>query len=81
MTVDISRNRKNLGSCASPLKPRQMPFSPFVMGITGMRLTKPLASLPEAEKQAKRLSVEASHTVEIWNLDKFMCWYFRGEKG
>ena len=50
-------------------------------GVSHNRLTKPCATFAEAEKQAKRLSVEASHTVEIWNLDKFMCWYFRGEKG
>jgi hypothetical protein len=50
-------------------------------GISRNQLTKPCQTFAEAEKQAKRLSVEASHTVEIWNLDKFMCWYLRGEKG
>jgi hypothetical protein len=37
--------------------------------MTGMRLTKPCQTFAGAEKQAERLSREASYTVEIWNLD------------
>jgi hypothetical protein len=50
-------------------------------GITGMRLTKPLASLPEADTAAIRLSTEKPHTVEVWHRDRMIAWYAHGVRG
>jgi hypothetical protein len=49
--------------------------------VTKNRLCFAVATFAEAEEQAERLSSEAIHTVEIWNGDKMVCWYFDGLKG
>jgi hypothetical protein len=50
-------------------------------GVTKNRLTYAVANFAEAEKHAERLSSEVTHTVEIWNGEKMVCWYFDGAKG
>ena len=50
-------------------------------GVTKNRLSFPVATLAEAEKQAERLSSEATYTVEVWRNNKLVCWYFEGVKG
>ena len=47
-------------------------------GITGMRLTKPLATMVEADAAAIRLSTEKPHTVEVWHRDRMIAWYAHG---
>jgi hypothetical protein len=50
-------------------------------GVTKDRLTYAVATSAEAENHAERLSSEVTHTVEIWNCDKTVCWYVDGLKG
>ena len=50
-------------------------------GVTGMRLTKPLTTLVEADAAAIRLSLDLSYIVEVWHRDQVIAWYSRGVRG
>jgi len=39
-------------------------------GVTGMRLTKPVATSVEADAAAIRLSLDRSYIVEVWHRDR-----------
>jgi hypothetical protein len=64
-----------------PVQTKPEPIFSVRHGVTKNRLAFAVATFAEAEEQAERLSSEATHTVEIWNHDKMVCWYFDGVKG
>jgi hypothetical protein len=50
-------------------------------GVTGMRLTRPLATLVEADIAAIRLSTDKPHTMEVWHRDRVIAEYANGVRG
>lgn len=50
-------------------------------GVTKNRLTKPLATLVEADAAAIRLSTNKPQTVEVWHRDRMIVWYAHGVRG
>jgi hypothetical protein len=64
-----------------PIQTKPEPVFSVRHGVTKNRLCYGVATFAEAEEQAERLSSEATHTVEIWNGERIVCWYFDGMKG